>query len=738
MIEGKLYNAIRLRHGYSSELDACIKKACSYCITNTFGADDEKLRHPLMMLGQIQSGKTRAFTGLIALAFDNKFDLVFILTKNSKALVQQTLTRMNSEFHDAINNNEVDVKNIIKMSHNLSGYELDKKLIVVSKKEKNNLNKIVNFIEDYSINKNKNCLIIDDEADTTGIGYGVDKRTNELWLRTIAQKVNVMRGNLDGCVFVQVTATPYALYLQPEFNEEDEPKPVKPKQTIIVPPGEGYVGGRYYFIDSKDDNNPAHYLYHEIDSKEHRVVSLQKRKGRKSPIDDRRVIKFENIIAQETTLPTLKRGIVNFIVGAIVLRQDDRNGHYSFVIHTATQKDSHSSLMNAAKEIIRQIKTRTDTAICRQIESLVSESYADIMRSVIAYGFNMPNIDIIRHLFYEAIDKDYCSIDIVNSENDIDILLNQDSGELKLRTPFSIFVGGQVLDRGVTIPKLIGFYYGRSPKVMQQDTVLQHSRMLGYRSHRLLSVTRFYTTEQIHNTMELITEVDMTLRNDIINNRMGDGVYFITYQPSNNPKNIGKVVPCSPAKIKISDVILLKPHRSLLPVGFTPVQKKEYDEIHDSILKILKPSIGAGNMWDMQLAIKEAECLIHKAYATLISDENASRFYKEIEFITTLRYMVGLGNKDYIPVVARINKNNSKYRQTGRLEDSPATGDYELKHAHELATDTPVLLLLQETGNDDKWHHRPFWWPILVAPSRVPVTLYASKNPSEPCTNRPS
>lgn len=50
---------------------------------------------------------------------------------------------------------------------------------------------------------------------------------------------------------------------------------------------------------------------------------------------------------------------------------------------------------------------------------------------------------------------------------------------------------------------------------MQQDTVLQHSIMFGYRPKELLSVTRFYTTSIIHDNMAKITEIDMELREDI-------------------------------------------------------------------------------------------------------------------------------------------------------------------------------------------------------------------------------
>jgi hypothetical protein len=55
--------------------------------------------------------------------------------------------------------------------------------------------------------------------------------------------------------------------------------------------------------------------------------------------------------------------------------------------------------------------------------------------------------------------------------------LLDERAELKLRTPFNIFVGGNILDGGITISNLIAFYYGRNPRTMQADTVLQHSRM---------------------------------------------------------------------------------------------------------------------------------------------------------------------------------------------------------------------------------------------------------------------
>jgi len=41
---------------------------------------------PVILLGMIQSGKPRAFTGVISKCFDLNYDIAIVLTKNSVAL----------------------------------------------------------------------------------------------------------------------------------------------------------------------------------------------------------------------------------------------------------------------------------------------------------------------------------------------------------------------------------------------------------------------------------------------------------------------------------------------------------------------------------------------------------------------------------------------------------------------------------------------------------------------------
>ena len=503
--------------------------------------------------------------------------------------------------------------------------------------------------------------------------------------------------------------------MQPEFEKNDKIHPIKPLNTVLVPWGKDYIGGDYYFIKSKDINHPASMLFESVSTKEHEIVSNQRRKGRKSKIEDKRVFKIEEILSSEDKLPVFKKGIINFFVGVIVLKyKEKKNTHYAYIIHTATQKDNHFNLQNVTEIFLEQIKNRNKEQEMI-VEKMLLQSYEDIKKSVIAYGKFMPPYEYIRGQFYSVIDKCYYSIDTVNNDNDVDALLNED-GELRLTTPFSFFVGGQMLDRGVTIPNMIGFYYGRNPKTMQQDTVLQHSRMFGYRKH-LLPVTRFYTTERIYSNMEKITEIDIALREEIESKRQGNGVYFIT-------KKDQDIRPCSPDKIRVSDIVLLQGYRRLLPVGFSPVCKTIYDKVNKNIKGMLDEGENIGENTYL-FKTKQVEELISEVYKTFKEDEETYRFITVDEMITSLRYF---SKNDKVFCLIYKNVDVGKYKNKElKLQDSPDTGQLHLKRAKELAIENPCLMLFQEKGTKEGWNGRSFWWPVLVAPKNVPKTIYASK-----------
>jgi hypothetical protein len=720
------------QQNYSTELQQCIEDACKHCLDSLFNADAEKKTHPLMLLGKIQSGKTRAYTGIMALAFDNNVDLVIILTKTSKALVNQTTRRIKSEFKTEILQNEVEVFNVMKaITDGLTEYELKKKIVLIAKKESKNLDKISRFISKYTLQVRKNCLVIDDEADVTGIGFS-KVNENEFTLRTVANKVNELRGTLDGCAFMQVTATPYALYLQPDLSDNDIVKPIKPLKTVLVPSGEGYIGGDYYFVNSQEDNHPARFLYEPVSEEENELVSDEKRKNRKSKIDDHRCFKIEEIISNTAKLKVFKKALVNFIVGGSVLRLRHPNDHFSFIIHTAQQKKSHNSLETVAEEFFKQIMT-TVTKDKELVLTMLLEAYEDIKKSVVAYGFKMPEYDAIEKRFFEILNSELISVQVINSDREVEALLNEDTGELRLRTPLSIFVGGQVLDRGVTIPNLIGFYYGRNPLSMQQDTVMQHSRMFGYRNNGLLSVTRFYTTRRIYENMTKITLFDTSLRENIENKTFSDGIYFIQKYTGKRETADGEIsdniVPCSPTKISLSNVLLLKPLSRILPIGFHPISKtyasKKCAEIDRLIM--IKGWNNESKSDYITADIGDIEEIVRLCYSIIQEDEESTRFVPEDRFISILKYLAS--DTGQANIFIRKNRTLSKYKENNiTYQNAPDTGS-DSKTIKNAAAHLPVVMLIHQDGTGEGWKNSPFWWPVLIVPNNVSTTIFSSDTP---------
>ena len=315
---GKYYSTLtgdeRGNAKYSVELKKSIEQTGQLCIDNI----NQKVFSPIMMMGNIQSGKTRGFIGLMSLCFDNGFDVTIILTKCSTALVKQTVSRMMSEFEVFKTGNatvgdivaqdilDIDFRSCETMGQReavvkkfLKNYKRKKRIIVV-KKQADNVDRLNLFIEaiikyDYY----QRLLIVDDEADITSVGYQKSGVADSLSLRRISGSVNTMRKSLHSNiehVLMQVTATPYALYLQPENFSNNNIMPIKPLRTVVLPTGKGYIGGEYYFIDSDNEESEnydkAKYLPHIVPQEEMNILNgNSKNSGRNPVITDRRTVK---------------------------------------------------------------------------------------------------------------------------------------------------------------------------------------------------------------------------------------------------------------------------------------------------------------------------------------------------------------------------------------------------------------------------------------------------------------
>ena len=226
----------------------------------------------------------------------------------------------------------------------------------------------------------------------------------------------------------------------------------------------------------------------------------------------------------------LRRAITTFVVAAGVRQwQQDELGKkkkkYAMVIHNDTQRAAHAWQRQVIDWIFEAIIKAAESSQ-NALRPMFDEAFDDLASSVAAHGLRMPPKDDAFYIFIDALRNDDVVVEKVNSDNDVMALLDE-KAELKLRTAYNIFVGGNILDRGITIPALIAFYYGRNPRVMQSDTVMQHSRMFGSRDRDDLAVTRLYTSRSVFDRLYAINDLERTLRDAFESGAHDQGVVFI-------------------------------------------------------------------------------------------------------------------------------------------------------------------------------------------------------------------
>lgn len=716
LIKGEFYNTLTTTRGDSDDLRLCMEQTVQKLLDN-----ETDMHKPSMLLGKIQGGKTRAFIGIIALAFDNNYDVAIILTKGTKALARQTYERLKKDFYDFIDYDRIQLYDILHIPEHLPGYVLRQKLIMIVKKETNNLERIIRLIvRTYPDLSTRKVLIIDDEADFASIGFIKNRKEGIIELRTIASQIDELRKKVKKSDFLQVTATPYSLYLQPEellLNRGEYQfvfEPIRPAFTELLPIYEGYVGGDFYFEESKEEDSIAYYIYEELSIDELNVMKKS----------DERSFKLEEALTHKK-IEVLRKGIVNFIVGACIRRiqqrkAKEREEKYCFVVHTEYIKQSH----NWQVEIVDKLKDLliySATHSLPRLSELVHESYENLSRSIRIIN-TPPSYKEVLEEVVTALKDDYLMITKVNSEAEVEQLLD-DNGELKRMAPLNIFIGGQILDRGVTIKNLIGFYYGRRPTRFQQDTVLQHSRMFGYRPKEDLAVTRFYTALVLHSIMEKINEFDNALI-EAFKKEAQTGVVFICKDPSN------RILPCSPNKISISSTTTLTPNKRMLPVGFQTDYKTKIRSTLEELDRIINNEIPAGDKSKpFIIELSMAQSIIDMIYDVLIFEPgwewDVKAFKACMEFLSR-----NTDNKEMrgkIWCLVRDGRELSRFKGDGGFSDSPDTKD-EADWSVKTAIDIPILMLFRQNGDKAKgWMGSPFWWPVMRAPQKSRVVIFASE-----------
>jgi Z1 domain len=428
-----------------------------------------------LIYGLIQSGKTGVLTVTAAIGADEGYQTIIILTSDNDPLYEQTLSRARLAFPGIDIIDKKDFKDVDAFVQRIRSGTCG---IVTTK----NSRLLSTLIENFQKGRLRahSCLVIDDEADQASLNTQASRPDKER--SKINKRIGELRDLFEKNTYLQVTATPQALFLQTPGHE------FRPQFTVLSHPGAEYVGGDDFFGDES-------VLVKEFD------------------LDDIAMLTSGAQPTPSLHLPnSLLKALDTFMIGATFKRKTEADQNCAFLCHVSTRTDDHNHIVR----LLRKYKTDLAAAVRAKTASVLRRlkaAYDDLASThagVRAASFG-ELIDAIG--FYAR----GMTVKLVNGLTDEDVAVE---------SPYNLFVGGNKLGRGVTIKNLLVSYYGRNPRRPQADTVLQHARMYGYR-RKDIGLLRLFLPPELHTVFKAINKMEHGLR-DLIAQRPTEefrGVY---------------------------------------------------------------------------------------------------------------------------------------------------------------------------------------------------------------------
>lgn len=360
-----------------------------------------------LLLGNVQSGKTGQVFGAICKATDMGFPAFVLLTTDNVVLQQQTLERVKS-----------DLEGFCICGENDSGLFMQNSLvqpvIVVLKKNARVLKLWANVFSSTGFMKGNPLFIVDDEADAASLNTLVNRNKQS----SINKYLDVIKNGASSSIYLQVTATPQAIFLQTMMSGWH------PNFVCYFSPGEGYLGGDFFF---PSDKSPDCISFNET------VINLN------------RVVLIRHLVVSTQLLASSAK-VSNCLV--------------------------HPSVRQAVHESFER-KLRNELEWCREnIEADFKDAFRLEYKNILTQNSDLLSFDALFEQAKDLIEHNKVNLIIMNGKNEV-------SSE-SYSTGCNIIIGGNTLGRGVTFPGLHTIFYTRSSKKPQADTMWQHSRMFGY------------------------------------------------------------------------------------------------------------------------------------------------------------------------------------------------------------------------------------------------------------------
>ncbi|WP_322153499.1 Z1 domain-containing protein [Paratractidigestivibacter sp.] len=437
-----------------------------------------------LVVGNVQSGKTANYTGLICRAADAGYRYILVLAATTNDLRAQTQQRIEEGFvgrdvSRMAGNQPVRVgvgelrdsaprypnpgttriddfkKAKMKTLMQIQASNVAEPWVFVLKKNTSTLKNIVTWLKS-NVAADSSLLLIDDEADNASINTKKSKEE----ISKINSQIRELLGLFAKSTYVGYTATPYAnILIDKDEIDEEFHKDLFPRNFI-------------YTLNAADSYFGADKVFGDIDPEEYQVIGKPKYIRF---IDDIFLMPPSAKELKIGELPeSLKRAIRTFVLASVI--RVNRAG------------DTHTSML---------INSSPYNAVQKKLQGLVDRYLDDVLKPQIrVYSSLSPdeaasNSAEIKEL--AEIWKDEFAGDSLSWESALK-QMNGIVGRINTKLVNSkskdgldynggvqhvIAIGGYRLSRGLTLEGLLVSYYSRNSRAY--DTLMQMSRWFGHR-----------------------------------------------------------------------------------------------------------------------------------------------------------------------------------------------------------------------------------------------------------------
>ena len=538
LIDWKIWN--RYREFLSSKLPDQVVESIDTITDSILSRLEDPFREPRwdrrgLVVGDVQSGKTSNFIGLICKACDAGYKLVIVLSGQTDDLRTQTQRRLDQGFlgYDSSKITSLESgNNLVGAGHfqtsssivihsgtssNLDGdfnkasFRTqnirfgDSPVLFVVKKNSSVLRNLFKELSKYSLKDREKfpLIIIDDESDYASVntnqidqisGDGSVEQKNPSTINKLIRSIVDLFGR---SAYIGYTATPYAnIFIYPNnggakpINGED----LFPRSFIVnLPSPSNYFGPRKIFppIDNENRSNWKFPLIKEIDEKAYDLKSK---------------------------LPSnLEMAILHFylVIAIRKMRGQERN-HNTMLIHTFRLNVKQISLFDLVLDYVSTVSRMLlygDLNLKQPLLMTFKEIFdnditpgnIEILNRFSINGLNLPEWSDIEMKLIEV--AKIIEVRLINSVNKEGVL-DYDKHPNGLNV---IVIGGDKLSRGLTLEDLSVSYFTRESKMY--DTLLQMGRWFGYKDG-FIDLCRLYTTPTLVSWYAFISKANEELREE--------------------------------------------------------------------------------------------------------------------------------------------------------------------------------------------------------------------------------